>query len=316
MITVISCREFYMNRVRKQIGLYGDSTITGKGLTVAVLDTGMAEHPDLSGKILAFYDFVNKRIKSYDDNGHGTHVCGIIGGTGELSKGLYRGIAPDVKFVIGKILDKNGEGEADALLLALEWIEKLYMIYHIRVLNISISMKEIKDKKKKELIRKKIENLWDYGIIVVCAAGNHGPGEETISEIGESEKVIAVGCHDENYFATDRNRCSNYSARGRKGTLPRKPDLVAPGTHIISCNAFWVKRRNNYMNGYVEKSGTSMATAIVTGVISLILQANTNMTNDECRLVLIQNLKELNLPWNQQGWGLVQAKNLRFYRVN
>ena len=104
---------------RKQIGC---EDFTGKGggegITIAVLDTGISTHPDFRGRILAFRDFVNGMPYVYDDSGHGTHVCGIAAGNGQLSRGRYRGVAPRASLVVGKVLNEQGDGSVDAMLKA------------------------------------------------------------------------------------------------------------------------------------------------------------------------------------------------------
>ena len=112
-----------MQRVREQVQV-PEQLHSGAGcvksVTVAVLDTGIAYHPDLIGRLLAFSDFVEGRSFPYDDNGHGTHVCGIVCGSGELSGGRFRGMAPEAKLVVGKVLDRQGEGSCDSMQEALE----------------------------------------------------------------------------------------------------------------------------------------------------------------------------------------------------
>ena len=102
-----------MQRVREQVQV-PEQLHSGAGrvksVTVAVLDTGIAYHPDLVGRLLAFSDFVEGSSFPYDDNGHGTHVCGIVCGSGELSGGRFRGMAPEAKLVVGKVLDRQGGG--------------------------------------------------------------------------------------------------------------------------------------------------------------------------------------------------------------
>lgn len=101
-----------MDRVRRMTGCdHREVTpYTGKGIYAAVLDSGVAAHPDLRGRIAVFKDFVSNKNTAYDDNGHGTHVCGILAGSGAVSKGRYRGIAPECMLVCGKVLDKEGGG--------------------------------------------------------------------------------------------------------------------------------------------------------------------------------------------------------------
>ena len=130
-----------MQRVREQVQV-PEQLHSGAGrvksVTVAVLDTGIAYHPDLVGRLLAFSDFVEGRSFPYDDNGHGTHVCGIVCGSGELSGGRFRGMAPEAKLVVGKVLDRQGEGSCDSMQEALEWVLRVKNRYGIRVLNISV----------------------------------------------------------------------------------------------------------------------------------------------------------------------------------
>ena len=98
------------------------SGVNGKGVTVAVLDTGIMNHPDFDNRIAVFRDFVNEKKVMYDDNGHGTHVAGILAGSGVLSRRKYRGIAPSAKIAALKVLDQNGNGSLKQILKALDWL--------------------------------------------------------------------------------------------------------------------------------------------------------------------------------------------------
>lgn len=302
-----------MQRVREQIGAeqIDFSPWQKHGITIAVLDTGIAEHPDLEGRQKAFFDFVRghgKETRCYDDNGHGTHVCGILCGNGCMSEGKYRGIAPDSHLVICKVLDHNGDGCMENMLQGLLFIEKNFKKYDIRAVNISVGIGQLKDRQKVFMLSAAVQRLWKLGLVVVCAAGNKGPGENTISAIGTAERIIMVGCHDGSYHMGDPGRCSLYSGRGGMKSRIRKPDLVAPGTDIISCNAFY--RRGNQREYYVSKSGTSMATPIVTGCVALLLQKEPYLSNNQVRDRLIYSAKDLGEPWNQQGWGMVNVKRM------
>ena len=115
-----------MDRVRRMIGCDSREVIpyTGKGIYVGVLDSGVASHPDLRGRIAAFKDFTSDKRTYYDDNGHGTHVCGIACGSGKLSGGRYKGIAPGAKILVGKVLDYNGNGSVFHMIDGIDWVIK------------------------------------------------------------------------------------------------------------------------------------------------------------------------------------------------
>lgn len=295
-----------MQRVRRQIELFPEKGQTqGEGVAIAVLDSGVYGHPDLRGKILGFRDFAANQGRMYDDNGHGTHVCGILCGSGAASAGRYRGMAPGAGLLVGKVLDKNGKGAVEAMLAGLDWVLECQMEYHVRVLNISVGLGDLKEEGRERTLREKIEQVWESGILVVCAAGNKGPGEGSISAVGGSGRVITVGCHDGAYRSGQAGLCEAYSGRGEMGANPRKPDLVAPGTDIVSCNAEY--RVGRY---YTAKSGTSMATPIVAGAAALAFSRFPQMGNEECRQRLLYTALDLGLPWNRQGWGMLNVRRL------
>ncbi len=279
-------------------------------VTTAVLDTGIGYHPDLAGRLLCFSDFISGKKFPYDDNGHGTHVCGILCGSGEVSGGKLRGMAPDTRLVVGKVLDHKGEGSCDSMQEALQWVLNVKNRYGIRILNISVGIGELREVYKEQVLREYLEKLWDHNVLVVCAAGNTGPEDGSISEMASSRKVLTVGCHDGRFCRNSPDCCESYSGRGRKYDVIRKPDIVAPGTRILSCNAFWQKRNGRIVRPYIAKSGTSMATPVVSGAAALTMKKYPGMTNEEFIRLLSLTATDLGEAWNKQGFGMLNVRRL------
>ena len=131
-----------MDRVKKMVHYWCDDIkkagLTGKGVTVAVLDTGLAPHPDFKSRVVGWRDCIYRKEKCYDDNGHGTHVTGILAGDGRMSSGRYTGAAPGCSIIALKVLDRYGNGSREDLLQAFRWIRSNREEYRIRVVNISV----------------------------------------------------------------------------------------------------------------------------------------------------------------------------------
>lgn len=298
-----------MYRVKKQI--HWDAALkqglTGKNVTIAILDTGIIAHPDLKERIVGFKDFIHRRTNYYDDSSHGTHVCGIMAGSGLLSEGRFCGIAPMANLVVGKILDEKGNGTIGSLNEAIGWLLENRKRYNIRILNISIGT-EMEDDVTARAVVELVEKAWNEGLIVVTAAGNGGPRLMSISSIGASNKVITVGCHEGGYFGEREDLCENYSGRGPTKFALKKPDIVAPGTDIISCNGKIKKVHRGYKDPYVTKSGTSMATPIVSGACALYLEKYPKASNDEVKQKLIYSARDMKENWTKQGWGMIDIQ--------
>lgn len=300
-----------MYRVKKQIGLTKELQTAawsagGKQLPVgvAVLDTGISPHPDFEDRIFAFHDFVNHRQGMYDDGGHGTHVAGCIGGSGRLSRGVYCGMHPRCRLIAGKVLDQKGEGKIRHMLEALDWILQYYQEWNIRIVNISVGLGASAGSAGTQELLQRLEEVWSRGLVLVCAAGNAGPEPMTISLLGAGKNVITVGCHEGGYFGNACNLCEDHSGRGPTIYAMKKPDIVAPGTRIISCNS------NFRRMPYVARSGTSMATPVVAGGLALLLQKYPSLTNEEAKQKLLHTAKDLGEPWNKQGWGMIRMEKL------
>lgn len=300
-----------MLRVRNQVGCKDLKEIKKENVpTIAVLDTGITLHPDFEGRIVGYRDFINGRNSIYDDNGHGTHVCGIIAGNGSLSSGKYRGIAPFAKLFVGKVLDEKGDGTVENMIEGLKWVIEKRNEFNIRVVNISVGIGQLKNRDKEKMLINWLEKAWEEGLAVVCAAGNNGPEPDSLSPLGKSSKVITVGCHDGEYYKNLPNRCETYSARGRKCLGERKPDIVAPGTEIIACAAGCRKYLRGYRNGYSRKSGTSMATAIVSGALGLLFTVHCEYSNEHAKKKLLYSATDLGEPWHKQGYGMLNIEKL------
>ena len=294
-----------MNQARKSIHCEDLDTmgLTGAGVGVAVLDTGIYPHEDFENRIMAFKDFVRRRPGPYDDNGHGTHIAAMIGGNGASSDGRYRGVAPGCGLIAVKVLDFRGNGFASDVLAGLRWIRENKEKYGIRVVNISVGSLSRKDMSENSVLVRGVDAAWDDGLVVVVAAGNHGPGRMTITTPGISRKVITVGCSDDSKeVEVMGNRMVDYSGRGPTMACISKPDLVAPGSGIISCC--------NQPGQYMPKSGTSMSTPLVSGAVALLLERYPQMTNRDVKLRLIERAVDMGRPHNQQGWGLLDVGRL------
>lgn len=308
-----------MNRVNKIIesDWAHERGYTGKGVGVAIVDTGIALHRDFiegGNRVTGFVDFVNHRTEPYDDNGHGSHVAGIIGGNGFSSKGRYKGVAPECNLIGVKVLDHRGDGNISDVLAGLQWILDNRRKYNIRIVNISVGTSAKDNLDENSLLVQGVDAIWDNGIIVVVAAGNNGPGPMSISTPGISRKVVTVGSSDDNIAVEifGNSKSKNYSGRGPTPFCIKKPDIVAPGSNIISCNIsrYYLKSKDSSPMMYTVKSGTSMATPVVSGAIALLLHKYPDLTNKEVKLKLRESAVDLGQHWEKQGWGLLNVRRL------
>ena len=294
-----------MNHAREGISCDGPAArlLTGKGVGVAVLDTGIYPHEDFKRRITAFQDMVNRRLTAYDDNGHGTHIAAIIGGDGSSSQGMYRGVAPGCNIIAVKVLDHRGHGFASDVLAGLRWIRENRERYGIRIVNISVGSLSRRNMTENSVLVRGVNGAWDDGLVVVVAAGNHGPGRMTVTTPGISRKVITVGCSDDHKEVDVMgSRMVDYSGRGPTMACICKPDIVAPGSGIVSCS--------NEPGKYFSNSGTSMSTPLVSGAIALLLEKYPQMTNRDVKLRLRERAVDMGLPRNHQGWGRLDVERL------
>lgn len=152
---------------------------TGKGIGVAILDTGIYPHMDFGNRIRAFYDFLSYKPLPYDDNGHGTHVAGILAGDGRASMGKYRGAAPGCGIVALKVLDRMGNGSREDVMRAFRFIREYRQELRIRVVNISVGT-TLRSGRDNDALMESVETLWDEGLVIVAAAGNQDRAREAL----------------------------------------------------------------------------------------------------------------------------------------
>lgn len=284
--------------VRYPAGISGDAGY-GEGIVAAVLDTGLAPHPDLKGRVLGFLDCVHHRRLPYDDSGHGTHVAGILAGDGRMSGGILSGMAPAARLIALKVLDHRGEGRMEDILEGLYWVCHNRVRYGIRVLNLSVGARNVLEFSKEKELLAAVEDLWDQGVAVIVSAGNEGPGEGTVVVPGTSRKVITVG------MLPAESGGRNCSGRGPTRQCVVKPDVVAPGNQVISCNTMSGRQRKFY----TVKSGTSMATPVVAGAAAMYLSRYPLTSNVELKLKLRETC--VKVPGMEgQGWGCLNVSGL------
>lgn len=234
--------------------------------STAIIDTGIFPHTELSGHLRGFYDAVNHKSYPYDDNGHGTHIAGII-----------TGIFPSCPLFGIKALDENGTGKIPDFIEGMDFLLQHHKQYEIRVLNISLGTAFDHSKEQKNLIDY-VEHAWDLGITVCAAAGNNGPALGSVTVPGISKKIITIGTYDDYIpIPIDHagNTISHYSGRGPTDECILKPDILCPGSGIVSLN--------NSVRGYSQKSGTSMSTPIISGILSLITACYPDVTPKELK---------------------------------
>jgi len=276
--------------------------ITGKGVTIAVIDTGIAPHADLKDRIVGFFDLVNKKEEPYDDNKHGTHCSGIATGDGTNSQGLYVGAAPEAKLVGIKVLSGAGSGSFSTVIEGIQTAVEHKDDMGIKVLSLSLGAYASKPAQDDPVVQA-VEKAVEAGVSVVIAAGNSGPYAKTVGTPGNAPNVITVGAADDkNTLTREDDIVARFSSRGpTKFDELVKPDVIAPGTNIIAAS--------NDMEGYVSLSGTSMATPDVAGTVALLYQVKPNATPQEIKSALMGTAEHLpSMPEkdpNVEGQGMI-----------
>jgi serine protease AprX len=271
--------------------------LQGQGIGVAVVDSGINRgHPDLSGsRVVAQAKFNSETSSMADQNGHGTHIAGIIAGNGTASQGAYVGVAPQANLINVKVSDDQGAASASDLVAGLQWINDNKARYNIRVVNISLNSSVVQSYHV-DPIDAAVEILWFNGIVVVASAGNNSTAK--LSAPANDPFVITVGATDDNGTAgIGDDTVAPFSGYGTTLDGFAKPDLVAPGTNIISLLAshgdtLVKQHRDHLVSGfpdarqYFRMSGTSMAAPVVAGAVALLLQANPRLNPDQVKGVL------------------------------
>jgi len=291
------------------------SRYSGQGVTIAVVDTGIYPHPDLSSRIIAFHDAVGKRTSAYDDNGHGTHVAGCAAGDGTRSRGQYRGPAAGALLVGVKVLNKTGSGTMSHLLDGIDWVIQNRERYHIRIMSMSLGG-TARGRCSEDPLCQAVGRAWDAGIVCVVAAGNEGPGGGTVATPGISPKIITVGAMDD-HSSPDRrdDTLASFSSRGPTPEGEHKPDVLAPGVNITALRSprSYVDKSNpdsRVGEWYATLSGTSMATPLVSGLVALLLEAEPGLTPNAVKARLRLTADNWILGPDEQGAGYINADRM------
>ncbi|MGH3369397.1 MAG: S8 family peptidase, partial [Nocardioidaceae bacterium] len=226
-----------------------------------------------------------------DSYGHGTFLAGIIAGNGAASGGAYKGVAPGAKILSVKIAGASGSADVSTVLAAIQWVVSYKDTYGVNVLNLSLGTDGTQTYQTDPL-NYAVERAWDSGIVVVVSASNAGPAPGTITKPGDDPLVITVGAtEDRGTPGLGDDRLPNFSAHGPTAADGlAKPDVVAPGAHLVSLRAPGSAvdtQFPSYVDGtYRKGSGTSMATAVVSGAAALILKQNPTWSPNRVKFAL------------------------------
>jgi serine protease AprX len=280
---------------------------SGKGVTVAILDSGVAADPDLvqpTNRILASVNFADQRVSS-DPGGHGTHVAGIVAGNGTRSAGEFVGIAPQANIVDVRVLSRTGSGRISSVVRGIDWVIAHRSTYNIRVINMSFGA-PVTGSYRTDPLSAAVEIAWRRGLVVVAASGNSGPARDTVLTPGIDPYAITVGATDDAGTLTTRDdSLAWFSAWGTADANP-KPDLVAPGRRIVSIrvqgsalDTLFPDRVITAANGstYLRLTGTSMSTPVVSGAVALLLERRPDLTPDQVKGLLVSTTQ----PYGQDS---------------
>ena len=287
--------------------VWGQNVI-GSGVTVAVLDTGLGNNlPALTktvnneeGRIVAWKDFISKKNKKpIDPNGHGSHVAGIIANSEKGVDGEWNGVAPGVNLVGVRVLDEQGAGTYETVISGLQWVLENKDQYNIRIVNLSL-VAPVQSPYWADPLDQAVTAVWAEGVTVIVAAGNSGPDAMTITVPGNNPYVVTVGAFTDNFTPADWNDdyIAPFSSAGPTLDGFVKPDLVAPGGHMVSVvpnDSVLAKQypENQLKSNYFKLAGTSQATAVVSGIAALIISKNPGLSPNEVKMRLTGTA----LPW-------------------
>ncbi|MGB2717684.1 MAG: S8 family peptidase [Vicinamibacterales bacterium] len=289
------------------LGLLGTPGYNGTGINVAVIDSGIAPHSALGSRVVARVNLVTSEPGvTGDPFGHGTHVAGMIGGSASAAKYVTSaytgGSAPGIKFVDVRVLGRTGVGYTSEVIAGIDWAIANRTKYNIRVLNLSLGH-PVAESFETDPLCHAVERAVNAGIVVVASAGNYGltptgaPILGGITSPGNSPHALTVGAVDTK-GTVDRSDdvVAPYSSRGpTRFDWTVKPDIVAPGTRIVSLEAAgsyiaatypaWHVAGSGH-NAYNRLSGTSMSTAVVSGGVALLLDAYPGLSPAQVKLLL------------------------------
>jgi len=288
------------------LGIGSIAGVNGSGIGVAVIDSGVNPHPALKNRIVANVSLVTGDPSYLDAFGHGTHVAGIIAGSGAAAQGvttLYTGgIAPGANIINVRVLGADGSGLTSDVIAGIDWAIANRAKYNIRVLNLSLGH-PVAEPAALDPMDQAVARAVDAGLVVIVAAGNQGVADNGapimggIMSPGNSPLAITVGAVN-TWGTVNRSddTIATYSSRGpTQYDLAVKPDLAAPGNKIVSLEAQNSYLSRNYSslhvagtpsNGYFRLSGTSMATPMVSGAAALLLSGNPGLSGGQLKLAL------------------------------
>jgi serine protease AprX len=289
------------------LGLLSTPGYTGAGIGVAVIDSGIADHAALAGRVVARVNLVaHEPNVSGDPFGHGTHIAGIIGGSAtaatRVTAAYAGGSAPGVHFVDVRVLGSNGAGYTSDVIAGIDWTIANARRYGVRVINLSLGH-PVGEPSATDPLCRAVARAVQAGLVVVVSAGNHGrtasgaPVLGGITSPGNSPLAITVGALD-TVGTVDRSddRVTPYSSRGpTKFDFAVKPDVVAPGAAVVSLEnpGSWLSSRypswhiaGSGRNAYYRLSGTSMSAAVVSGGVALLLDGDSRLTPAQVKVAL------------------------------
>jgi serine protease AprX len=300
-----------MERIAGGAGIAAEAP-DGAGVDVALIDSGVVPVGGLAepGRVVHGPDFSserrNRRLATLDTFGHGTHVAGLIAGRDPLTG--FAGVAPGARLVSLKVAGADGETNLVQVLAALEWVHRNHDAngLNIRVVNLALGVED-RGGYRRDVLAWAVEQLWREGIVVVAAAGNSGDDADRLDIPAADPFVIAAGASDTRDTADPADdRVAEFSSRSRF----RSPDVVAPGTHMVSLRVPGSALDREYPGarvgpGYFRGSGTSQAAAVVSGVVARLLSARPELAPDQVKALLTAGAVDLPDPREADGAGRV-----------
>lgn len=267
--------------------------LTGKGIGIGIIDSGVYPHPDLitpRNTIAFFKDLVSGHEKPYDDNGHGSFICGCIASSGYSSGGIYMGIAPDSNLSVIKAFDASGNGFMSDIIMGIDILLSIKDKHNIKLLCLPFEfpyMTSLKVNPLELILKKAIES----NISVIVPAGNLGPQPYSIYFPGNMKDAITVGSANCTSSNIRDVKVSSFSGRGPTVDNLNKPDILGPGMNVTSLNSDTayiplLKSKTPLNSPYKTLSGTSVACALITGAAALILEKTPELSPHDVKSIL------------------------------